>query len=72
MLMIRISGNDVVNLVSFNGHLAPVVRRVDSAIHWIIQFILLVFIRLIVIYMVDSVIHLLNDRGLIHDCQLTN
>ena len=42
--------------------LAPVVRRVDSAIHWITQLVLLVFIHLIVIYPVDSVIHLLNNR----------
>ena len=41
---------------------APVVRRVDSAIHWITQLVLLVFIRWMVIYQVDSVIHLLNNR----------
>ena len=47
---------------------APVVRRVDSAIHWINHYpldsvLLIVFIRRIVICPVDSVIHLLNNRG---------
>ena len=60
-----------VRSVSIKGHpaafvlfigQAPVVRRVDSAIHWITQLVLLVFIRWIVIYSVDSVIHLLNNR----------
>ena len=46
--------------------LASVVRRVDSAIQWINRLVLLVFIRWIVIYPVDSVIHLLNRRGLVH------
>ena len=45
--------------------LATVVRRVDSAVHWITQLVLLLFIRWIVIYPVDSVIHLLNNRGLL-------
>ena len=44
--------------------LALVVRRVDSAIHWITQLVLLLFIRRIAIYSVDSVIRLLNNRGL--------
>ena len=44
--------------------LAPVVRRVDSTIHWITQLVLLVFIRWIVIYRVDNAIHLLNNGGL--------
>ena len=34
----------------------PFVRRVDGAIHWITQSVLLVFIRWIVTYSVDSVI----------------
>ena len=49
---------------------APVVRRVDSAIHWInlyplkiTRLVLLVFMRWIVIYPVDSIIHLLNNQG---------
>ena len=49
---------------STNGPQASVVRRVDSAIHWITQLLLLVFIRWIVIYPVDSVIYLLNNRFL--------
>ena len=44
--------------------LAPVVQRLDSAIHWITQLVLLVFIRLIVIYPVDSAIDRLNNWGL--------
>ena len=35
----------------------------DSTIHWITQLLLLVFIHCIVTYPVDSVIHLLNNRG---------
>ena len=45
--------------------MAAVVRRVDSAIHWITQLVLLVFIHWIAIHPVDSVIHLLNNRGMI-------
>ena len=45
---------------------APVVRRVDSPIHWIIQLVLLFFIRWIVIYPVDSTIHRLNNWGQIY------
>ena len=41
----------------------PVVPRVDSAIHWITQSVLLVFIRWILLYPVDGAIHLLNNRG---------
>ena len=37
--------------------------QVDSAIHWITQLVLLVFIRWMVIYLADSVIHLLNNRS---------
>ena len=42
---------------------APVVQKLDSAIHWITQLVLLVFIRWIVIYPVDSAIHCLNNWG---------
>ena len=42
---------------------APVVQTLDSAIHWITQLVLLVFIRWIVIYPVDSAIHRLNNWG---------
>ena len=45
--------------------LALVARRVDSAIHWITQLVLLLFIGWIVVYPVDIVIHLLNNRGLV-------
>ena len=45
--------------------LAPVVQTLDSAIHWITQLVLLVFIRWIVIYPVDSAIHRLNNWGLV-------
>ena len=41
----------------------PSCSKVDSAIHWITQLVLLVVIRWIAIYPVDSVIHLLNNRG---------
>ena len=47
-----------------NDNLAPVVQTLDSAIHWITQLVLLVFIRWIVIYPVDSAIHRLNNWGL--------
>ena len=53
------------NRIWRGNNLAPFVPRVDSAIHWITQLVLLLFIRWIVIYPVDSVIHLLNNRGLI-------
>ena len=42
---------------------APVVQKVDSAIHWITQLVLIVFNRWIVIYPFDSAIHPLNNRG---------
>ena len=42
---------------------APVVQTLDSAIHWITQLVLLVFIRWIVIYPVDSAIHRLKNWG---------
>ena len=45
------------------GRQAPVVQTLDSAIHWITQLVLLVFICWIVIYPVDSAIHRLNDWG---------
>ena len=41
--------------------LASFVRTVESAIHKITQLVSLQFIRLIVIYPVDGVIHLLNN-----------
>ena len=41
----------------------PVVQTLDSAIHWITQLVLPVFIRWIVIYPVDSAIHRLNNWG---------
>ena len=44
--------------------LAPVVQRVDSAIHWITQLILIALIRWIMVYPVDSAIHPLNNWGL--------
>ena len=46
-------------------HLAPVVQKVDSAIHWIIQLVSLILIHWIAIYPVDSAIHLLNNWGLV-------
>jgi len=45
--------------------LAPVVQTLDSAIHWITQLVLLLFICWIVIYPVDSAIHRLNTWGLV-------
>ena len=42
---------------------APLVQMLDSAIHWITQLVLLVFIRWIVIYPLDSAIHRLNNWG---------
>ena len=50
-------------LFCFNVNQAPVVQTLDSAIHWITQLVLLVFIRWIVIYPVDSAIHRLNNWG---------
>ena len=51
--------------------LAPVVRRLDNAIHWLNHYHSIRFnktnhaaIRWIVIYPVDSVVHLLNNLGL--------
>ena len=41
----------------------PVVQTLDSAILWITQLVLRVFIRRIVIYPVDSAIHRLNNWG---------
>ena len=49
--------------MAFREFRETVVRSVDSAIQWINQLVLLVFIRWIVIYPVDSVIHLLNNQG---------
>ena len=53
--------------------LAPVVHKVDNAINriisirWIAQLVFLIFImHWIVIHPVDSVIHLLNRRGLVN------
>ena len=45
---------------------APVVQRVDSAIHWITQLVLLALIPWMVIYPVDSIIHLLNNWARCH------
>ena len=42
-------------------HQAPVVQKVDNAIHWIAQLVSLIPIRWIEIYPIDSVIHLLNN-----------
>ena len=47
--------------------MAPVVQTLDSAIHWITQLVLLVFIRWIVIYPLDSAIHRLNNWGLLNN-----
>jgi len=44
--------------------LAPVVQKLDKAIHGIAWFVLLLFIHWIVIYPVDSVIQPLNNWGL--------
>ena len=44
-------------------YLAPV-QTMDSTVHRITQLVLLVFIRWIVIYPVDSAIHRLNNWGL--------
>ena len=38
------------------NHQAPVVQTLDSAIHWITQLVLLVFIRWIVIYPLSIVL----------------
>ena len=45
-------------------YLVPVVQKVGSAIHWIAQFVSLIFIHWIVIYPVDSIIQLLNNWDL--------
>ena len=45
-------------------HLVSVVQKVDRTIHWITQLVLIVFIRWIGIYPLDSAILLLNNRGL--------
>ena len=42
------------------------VQKVDSAIQCIIHLTLLIVIRWIVIYPVDSAIHLLNNWGQVH------
>ena len=39
----------------------PVVQRVDSAMHWMMQIILIAVFRCVVIYPVNSVIHPLNN-----------
>ena len=44
--------------------LVSVVRKVDSAIHWMAQLVSLILIRWIVIYPVNSAIQRLNNRGL--------
>ena len=44
--------------------LVSVVRKVDSAIHWMAQLVSLILIRWIVIYPVNSAIRRLNNRGL--------
>ena len=44
--------------------LVPVVRKVDSAIHWIAQLVVVILNRWIAIYSVDSAIQLSNNRGL--------
>ena len=49
---------DCVGVISITAIVTPVCVRVDSAIHWITQWVLLLFIRWILIYLVDSVIHL--------------
>ena len=41
---------------------ATVVQRVDSAMHWMMQIILIAVIYCVVIYPVNSVIHPLNNR----------
>ena len=43
----------------------PVVRKVDSSIHWIVQLFFLILIHWIVICPVDSAIQGLNNRGLV-------
>ena len=44
--------------------LVSVVRKVDSAIHWMAQLVSLILIRWIVIYPVDSAVsNVLNNRG---------
>ena len=52
-------------LFSFHCFLAPVVKKVDSTIHWITRLVSLILIRWIAIYPVDSVIQPLNNRALV-------
>ena len=49
--------------VSIETILAPVVRKVDSAIHWIAQLVVVILNPWIAIYSVDSAIQLSNNRG---------
>ena len=51
-------------LFSFHCFLAPVVKKVHSAIHWITRLVSLILIRWIAIYRVDNAIQVLNIRGL--------
>ena len=44
--------------------LAPVVQKLDSAIQWISQLVSIILIHRIAIYLVDSTIQLMNNRGL--------
>ena len=48
-------------MCNYGGILAPVVQRLDNAIQWISVDITNHHIRWIVIYPLDSVIHLLNN-----------
>ena len=51
----------------------PVVQKVNRSIHWKTQLVALVFVRWIVIYPVDSAIHLLSiakGNGLQSKCSL--
>ena len=50
---------------SFDKDQAPVVQKVDSAIHWITQLVFVILIHWIVIHPVDSAIQLLNNWGLL-------
>ena len=43
--------------------LAAVVQKSDNTIHWRVQFVSLTLIHWIVIYLLDSAIQLLNNRG---------
>ena len=44
--------------------MAPVVQKLDNAIHWIAQLVSLTLNRWIVIYLVDSAIQRLNNWSL--------